>query len=103
MMATSRSAIGLRKVDDPRDFGVAEINEDGAIVRLVEKPHMPKSNLALVGIYKIKESDELFRCLENNISHGVRTHGEYSITDSRSTAGLIVVVRRPCLNRMPCY
>jgi glucose-1-phosphate thymidylyltransferase len=82
MMATSRSAIGLRKVDDPRDFGVAEINEDGAIVRLVEKPHMPKSNLALVGIYKIKESDELFRCLENNISHGVRTHGEYSITDA---------------------
>jgi glucose-1-phosphate thymidylyltransferase len=61
---------------------VAEVNDDGMIARLVEKPQMPKSNLALVGVYKIKESEALFRCLENNISHGVRTHGEYSITDA---------------------
>jgi glucose-1-phosphate thymidylyltransferase len=77
-----RSMIGLRKVDDPRDFGVAEINENGMITRVVEKPQMPKSNMAMVGIYKIKESEILFRCLENNISHGVRAHGEYSITDA---------------------
>ncbi|NBR36610.1 MAG: glucose-1-phosphate thymidylyltransferase [Chitinophagales bacterium] len=82
VMDSSRSMIGLRKVDDPRDFGVAEVNEDGFIARLVEKPQMPKSNLALVGVYKIKESEELFRCLENNISHGLRAHGEYSITDA---------------------
>jgi len=77
-----RSMIGLRKVDDPRDFGVAELNENGMITCVVEKPQMPKSNMALVGIYKIRESEALFRCLENNISHGVRTHGEYSITDA---------------------
>ena len=82
LMQENRSMIGMRKVEDPRDFGVAEINEDGFIERLVEKPQIPKSNWALVGIYKIKESQQLFHCLENNISHGLRSHGEYSLTDA---------------------
>jgi glucose-1-phosphate thymidylyltransferase len=78
----NKSMIGLRKVEDPRDFGVAELNENGCIERVVEKPQIPKSNLALVGIYKIKETAELFHCLENNISQGLRSHGEYSLTDA---------------------
>ena len=82
LMQENRSMIGMRKVEDPRDFGVAEINEDGLIERLVEKPQIPKSNWALVGLYKIKESQQLFHCLENNISHGLRSHGEYSLTDA---------------------
>jgi len=76
------SMLGVRKVDDPRDFGVAEINEEGFITHVVEKPHIPKSNMALVGVYKIKESDEMFSCLENNIRQGLRSHGEYSLTDA---------------------
>jgi glucose-1-phosphate thymidylyltransferase len=74
--------IGVRKVDDPRDFGVAEIDEDGYIEHVVEKPQIPKSNMAMVGIYKIKESEQLFQCLENNIRQGLRSHGEYSLTDA---------------------
>ena len=57
------SMIGVRKVDDPRDFGVAEIDENGIIDHVVEKPQIPKSNMAMVGIYKIKESEQLFQCL----------------------------------------
>ncbi len=76
------SMLGLRKVDDPRDFGVAEINEEGIIDHVVEKPQIPKSNLALVGVYKIKETEQMFQCLENNIRQGLRTHGEYSLTDA---------------------
>lgn len=78
----NKSMIGLRKVEDPRDFGVAEVNDNGCIERVIEKPQIPKSNLALVGIYKIKETAALFHCLENNISHGLRSHGEYSLTDA---------------------
>lgn len=76
------SMIGVRKVDDPRDFGVAEIEADGFIDHVVEKPQIPKSNMALVGVYKIKESEQLFQCLENNIRQGLRSHGEYSLTDA---------------------
>jgi len=76
------SMIGVRKVDDPRDFGVAEIDEDCSISHVVEKPQIPKSNMAMVGLYKIRESDQMFQCLENNIRQGLRSHGEYSLTDA---------------------
>jgi len=76
------SMIGVRKVDDPREFGVAEINEAGFTEHVVEKPQIPKSNMAMVGLYKIRESEQMFQCLENNIRQGLRTHGEYSLTDA---------------------
>ena len=76
------SMMGVRKVDDPREFGVAEMDDEGFINHVVEKPQIPKSNMALVGIYKIKETEQMFQCLENNIRQGLRTHGEYSLTDA---------------------
>ncbi|HQV06855.1 MAG TPA: sugar phosphate nucleotidyltransferase [Chitinophagaceae bacterium] len=76
------SMIGVRKVDDPRGFGVAEIGQEGLITCVVEKPHIPKSNMALVGVYKIKETEQMFQCLESNIREGLRSHGEFSLTDA---------------------
>jgi len=82
VLNSETSMLGLRKVDDPRDFGVAEMDGEGLISHVVEKPHIPKSNMALVGIYKVKESALMFECLEVNIKQGLKSHGEYSITDA---------------------
>ena len=82
VIASPVSMIGVKKVDDPRNFGVAEIDPESNIFHVVEKPHIPKSNLALVGIYKIIETNMLFDCLEINFKQGLKTHGEYSITDA---------------------
>ncbi|MEO8584088.1 MAG: sugar phosphate nucleotidyltransferase [Flavitalea sp.] len=82
VLGRPHSALGIKRVDDPRDFGVAEIGEDGFISRVVEKPQIPKSNMALVGIYLIKESGMLFNCLEANRRNMIKSRGEFSITDA---------------------
>lgn len=75
------SALGVKAVEDPRRFGVAEVH-DGFITKLIEKPEHPTSNLAVVGLYYIKNPTLLMECLSHNIEHNRRTKGEFQLTDA---------------------
>lgn len=75
------SALGVKKVDDPSRFGVAVL-ENGYIKKLIEKPTTPVSNLALVGLYYIANSDSLVKSLNNLIKKDIRTKGELQLTDA---------------------
>jgi glucose-1-phosphate thymidylyltransferase len=82
VIASEYSMLGVKKVDDPRNFGVAEIDEDGFISHLIEKPSIPKTNMALVGLYKIKETPILFECVHHLFTQDIKTLGEYNLTDA---------------------
>ena len=75
------SAIGVKTVENPRRFGVAETN-NGYISRLVEKPEHPTSNLAVVGLYFIRNTPLLVSCLKELVEKDIRTKGEYQLTDA---------------------
>jgi glucose-1-phosphate thymidylyltransferase len=77
----THSLVAVKKVDDPRNFGVVELTQDGYVAKLFEKPVIPKSNLALVGIYLIKEAGKLFNAINYLVENNIQTREEYHLTD----------------------
>ena len=75
------SALGVRRVEDPRRFGVVE-TDGNRVVALVEKPDEPKTDLAIVGLYYIQNPRLLAESLNGLVQDDRRTRGEFQLTDA---------------------
>lgn len=75
------SSLGVKEVENPKRFGVA-VMKNGYVEKLVEKPQTPVSNLALVGLYYISNSDILKDALNELVEKDIRTKGELQLTDA---------------------
>ncbi len=78
----SQSVVGIYKVDDPRYFGVVYLNQDQTIKEIVEKPSIPTSNLALTGIYTIRDGAQLVRLCEQLLREKRLIQGEYHLSEA---------------------
>jgi len=72
----------VKAVPDPRRFGVAEVDENDQITRLIEKPQTMENNLVLVGCYFFKKGEKLMAAIDEQIKRQVQLKGEYFLADA---------------------
>lgn len=77
-----KTVLGVTKVSDPRQFGTVFTDEKGKALQLDEKPKIPISNTAMVGIYKVKEITQLIKSLDKIVKYQNETTKELYLTDA---------------------
>jgi glucose-1-phosphate thymidylyltransferase len=82
MLKSKTSCVGIKEVNDPREFGIVELDEKGFVKKFIEKPKIPRSNYALVGMYKVLEINDLLKAIDYNMKHNIRTNNEYQLGDA---------------------
>lgn len=74
--------IWVQKVEDPRAFGVVKLNANNEITDLVEKPQEFVSDLAIIGIYYIKDGAYLRSELQYLLDNNIKDKGEFQLTNA---------------------
>ena len=80
--AAADGHIFVKRIEDPRQFGVVVLGEDGAIDTYAEKPQEPVSDLAMIGIYHFSDAAGLHREIGRLIDGDVRHGGEFQLPDA---------------------
>ncbi len=74
--------IWVKKIEDPRSFGVVTLNKGNVISGFVEKPQHFVSDLAIIGIYYFRDGETLRKELQYLIDNNIRDKGEYQLTNA---------------------
>ncbi|CAN5698625.1 sugar phosphate nucleotidyltransferase [soil metagenome] len=74
--------IWVSKIDDPKMFGVIKVNEQHVITDFVEKPQTFVSDLAIIGIYYMKDGEYLRSEMQYLLDNDIREKGEYQLTNA---------------------
>ena len=72
----------VKNVPDPRRFGVVELDRDGWVSRLIEKPVSIENNRVVVGCYYFHEARQLVSAIEEQLQHRKSLKGEYFLADA---------------------
>lgn len=80
--ANSDGIIWVSQIEDPRMFGVVKLDGDGVITDFVEKPATFVSDLAIIGIYYLRDGENLRSELQYLIDNNIRDKGEYQLTNA---------------------
>ncbi len=79
---TTGGVIWAKEVEDYQRYGVILTDEEGHMVRIVEKPSEPISKLANIGLYYIKDRQLLFEGIRHTLNAAPGPSGEFYLTDA---------------------
>lgn len=82
MDTEQEGVIWVQKIEDPRQFGVVKLGNDGIITDFIEKPQNFVSDLAIIGIYYFKDGDYLKNELQYLLDNDIKDKGEYQLTNA---------------------
>ncbi|HUG41286.1 MAG TPA: sugar phosphate nucleotidyltransferase [Longimicrobiales bacterium] len=74
--------IWAKEVEDYQRFGVIVTDADGYMKRIIEKPQDPISRLANIGLYYIRDWEQLFAGIDETLRSTRGPAGEYFLTDA---------------------
>ena len=69
-------------MEDPRRFGVAELDHEGWVRRFIEKPESMENNLVVVGCYYFKSAEKLLAAIKKQMERNLTLKGEFYLTDT---------------------
>jgi len=81
MQTDKDASIAVKRVEDPRRFGVVVMDND-KVIDVAEKPDYIKPMDAMIGIYFINDSDKLFNALDQMVKEERMTKGEFYLPDA---------------------
>jgi glucose-1-phosphate thymidylyltransferase len=72
----------VKEVDDPRRFGVVELDKHGHVTRFIEKPASQDNKKVVIGLYYLRDSAAMLKAIETQMVEKRMTKDEFFLTDA---------------------